>query len=285
MEVLHELIFPNEDLPFKMFLFEGENGNYYRDKHWHRSVEIFAVLEGQLDFYIGEENTRLESGEFIIVNSNEIHSIRAQKRNKTVVLQIPNRILEVYENEEGILCFSHRGEEKDTCVMGLIAQMYQIYTERAEGYELMVQSLYYQLLYTMIIWYKKKDVSQEFIRARKGLDRLSKITTYIKENYQSDLSLEQLASRFGYSAAYLSRMFHRYAGINYKTYLSDVRLEKAFADLVHSEKEIGEIAVNHGFPDDRAFAKVFRKKYGCVPSSYRKTMKGQKSEPGKTSFR
>ena len=34
----HELIVPNEDLPFKMFLFEGSQGNYFRDKHWHRSI-------------------------------------------------------------------------------------------------------------------------------------------------------------------------------------------------------------------------------------------------------
>lgn len=55
MEVTHELIVPNEDLPFKMFLFEGKNGNYFRDKHWHRSVEIFAVFDGNLEFYIDEK--------------------------------------------------------------------------------------------------------------------------------------------------------------------------------------------------------------------------------------
>ena len=28
MEFQHELIIPNEGLPFKLFLFEGRNGNY-----------------------------------------------------------------------------------------------------------------------------------------------------------------------------------------------------------------------------------------------------------------
>ena len=60
----HELIVPNEDLPFKMFLFEGSQGNYFRDKHWHRSIEIFAVYEGGLTFYINEEKHLLEAGEF-----------------------------------------------------------------------------------------------------------------------------------------------------------------------------------------------------------------------------
>ena len=47
----HEIILPNEDLSFKMFLFEGKNGNYVRGKHWHRSIEIFAIFEGSLRFF------------------------------------------------------------------------------------------------------------------------------------------------------------------------------------------------------------------------------------------
>ena len=43
-QIQHELIMPNEDLPFKMFIFEGREGNYIREKHWHRSIEIFAVF-------------------------------------------------------------------------------------------------------------------------------------------------------------------------------------------------------------------------------------------------
>ena len=55
MKFNHELVIPNEDLPFKMFQFEGKEGNYFRDKHWHQSVEIFAVFEGALTFYLNDE--------------------------------------------------------------------------------------------------------------------------------------------------------------------------------------------------------------------------------------
>ena len=40
MDFSHELVVPNRDLPFKLFLFEGKNGGYFREKHWHRSVEV-----------------------------------------------------------------------------------------------------------------------------------------------------------------------------------------------------------------------------------------------------
>ena len=55
MEFQHELIIPSEGLPFKIFLFEGGHGNYEREKHWHTSIEIFAVLKGRLTFFLNEE--------------------------------------------------------------------------------------------------------------------------------------------------------------------------------------------------------------------------------------
>ena len=90
MEFSHELVLPNEDLPFRMFLFEGKDGNYVREKHWHRSIEMFVVLEGKLDFYINEEDIHLDEKSFVIVNSNELHSISAPFPNKTIVLQMPH---------------------------------------------------------------------------------------------------------------------------------------------------------------------------------------------------
>ena len=67
----HEVIVPDRGLPFKLFLFEGGGGKYIREKHWHRSIEIFAVRQGQLDFFLNEKKYVLAAGEFVLVNSNE----------------------------------------------------------------------------------------------------------------------------------------------------------------------------------------------------------------------
>ncbi len=102
MEFQHELIIPNEGLPFKIFLFEGRHGNYEREKHWHTSIEIFAVLKGRLTFFLNEEEYPLEAGGLIIINSDEIHSIHAPRKNETVVLQIPLKQFEKYFTASGL---------------------------------------------------------------------------------------------------------------------------------------------------------------------------------------
>jgi AraC-like DNA-binding protein len=47
---------------------------------------------------------------------------------------------------------------------------------------------------------------------------------------------------------------------------------------MNTDHEIGKIAMNHGFPDSRAFSKAFKKRYGSLPSTYRKKIKGGSEE-------
>ncbi|MCI6120261.1 AraC family transcriptional regulator [Blautia obeum] len=274
MEYTHEIIMPNDDIPFKMFLFEGKDGNYVRQKHWHRSVEIFALFEGELEFYINEIRYPLQPGEFMLVNSNEIHSILSPKKNQTVVLQIPLATFEKYYTDERFIYFSHSSRLQDEEVMRLIREMYLAYQEKKCGYELKVQSQFYMLVYLLVTKYRKTEVNEDLIRHNKNLNKLSAITSYMKENYKKELSLESLAKTFGYSPTYLSRMFQKYAKTNYKTCLDNIRLEHAAKDLMNTEITIGEIAFNNGFANSKAFAKVFQAKYGMLPSEFRKCKMG-----------
>lgn len=272
MDFSHELIIPNQDLPFKLFIFEGKDGNYVREKHWHRSIEIFAVFEGELTFLLNEKKYPLHVGEFILVNSNEVHSVFSPKPNKTVVLQIPLSVFERYFTDEQFILFSHSPREQDKQFMSILDELYQTYTLQRTGYDYKAQSQFYMLLYLLVSKYRKTDVNPDVVRHNRKLRRLSAITTYISDNYTKEMSLENLAKIFGYSPTYLSRMFQKYASTNYKTYLLSIRIEYAFRDLVNTENTISDIAVSNGFPNSKAFSKAFQKKYGMLPSEYRKRL-------------
>ena len=271
-----ELIIPNEGFPFKLFQFEGKDGHYVREKHWHRSIEIFAVFEGTLAFFINEEEYPLGSGEFILLNSNEIHSISSPEANRTIVLQIPMNVLRNVETGEGLILFTHSPQRQDSKIMELIGSMYQELQERGSEYEWKVQSDFFMLVYLLLTKYRKREILPEEIRHYRKLNRLSTITDYIRENYTKELSLEMVADRFGYSPSYLSRMFRKYAQTNYKTYLQNVRIEYGFQELANTDHTIGEIALNNGFPNQKAFTREFKKKYGILPSEYRRGQKNAK---------
>jgi AraC-like DNA-binding protein/quercetin dioxygenase-like cupin family protein len=266
----HEVIVPNRGLPFKLFLFEGKDGKYIRDKHWHRSVEIFAVKDGSLNFFLNEKKYHLQAGDFVLVNSNEVHSIYAPDPNETIVLQIPLGSFAGYYTEEQFIWFSHSEKSDDERIFSLLNEMYEQNTECRMGYELQMLSCFYQLEYLLVTRYRKLEVHEELLKNTKQLKRLGVITGYLKEHYTEDISLEKLAGIFGYSPSYLSRMFQKYAKINYKDYLQSVRFEHAVKELEETEHQIGDIALNHGFPNSKAFSNLMRKKYGYLPNEYRK---------------
>lgn len=175
MEYSHEFIMPNDDIPFKMFVFEGKDGNYVREKHWHRSVEIFALFEGELRFFLNEKEYPLKPGEFMLVNSNEIHSIQSPKANRTIVLQIPLVTFENYYTEERFIYFSHSSRLQDEEVMRLIEDMYETYARRDCGYELKVLGQFYLLVYLLVTKYREMEVSMDLVRQNKKLNKLSAI--------------------------------------------------------------------------------------------------------------
>lgn len=269
MNYSHELIVPEEGFPFKLFLFEGKDGNYYRDRHWHRSVEIFAVCEGELGFHIDDRLWLLQPGEFMIVNSNEIHAVDSPLPNRTVVLQIPVKLFEDYFTGEQFIWFTHEPGTRDERFMELVKELYRIYEEKPCGYDMKMRCIFYNIMYYLVKDYRLTETDQESVRRNRSMTRLSSITAYMKENYTGDLSLEEVAKVFGYSPAYLSRMFRKYAGVSFKEHVQSIRLGYAVKDLESGRYSITETAMRNGFSGSKAFARALRKKYGMLPSEYK----------------
>lgn len=273
MRFSHELIVPEEGLPFKLFLFEGRDGNYFREKHWHRSVEIFAVCRGDLGFFIDDKQWHLSADQFMIVNSNEVHAIDSPMPNETIVLQIPLKMFEEYFTVEQFIWFTHEPGKKDDRFMELLKELYRVYTERQIGYNLKVKSIFYNIMYLLIKEYRLTQIDQDSVRKNRNLSRLSTITAYMKENYAGEMTLEAVARIFGYSPAYLSRMFQKYAGITFKSYLQSIRLRYALKDLESGKYSITETALRNGFSGSKGLARAFQKTYGMLPSEYREKTK------------
>lgn len=271
-QIEHEIVIPDEGFSFKIFMFEGKNGHYFRSQHWHRSLEIFAVFKGNLSFYINDKPYPLHSGEMILINSNEIHSISSPEPNTTLVLQIPYSLFQKYVERDQMVLFAHSlGSDRE--LLRLIWEIYQCIRSQRDGEEWRAQSYFSQIMYCLITRYREKKITEEDLRQYRRLDRLSDITAYMSQHYDEELSLSSVAEKFGYSPAYLSRMFRKYGKANYKTCLQTIRLEQAFRELKEGKKTIGEIAMDNGFPNSKAFAREFEKKYGLLPSKYKKDKK------------
>lgn len=285
MNYEHEVVVPGKGMPFKIDRFEGDMGNYIRKPHWHNSIEIFAIYSGYLDFIYTDRTQRVETGDFIIINSNEVHSVKADKENDALYLQIPITEFKNYLNVDKYIFFEKdfKTENQDDCdksnsdirMLENMQRIYKLMGTDEDGHEYQMLSAYYEIMYDMVNVYRQTKPNEIMYKSAKAMLRLSPVTDYIKVHYAEEISLKSLSEEFGYTVEHLSRMFQRYAGINYKSYISEIRLDHAIELLDRGDTTISEAAFEVGFSDSRSLAKVFEKRYGMLPSEY---LKNQKSD-------
>jgi xylan 1,4-beta-xylosidase len=85
--------------------------------------------------------------------------------------------------------------------------------------------------------------------------------------------LDDVAKSQNLSPNYLASFFKNHIGMTYLNYLNSIRLESARKDLISTELFITDIALNNGFPNVKAFNKVFKETYNATPNLYRSERK------------
>ena len=87
---------------------------------------------------------------------------------------------------------------------------------------------------------------------------IRKSISFIEENYQKNITLQDVADYVSISKNYLSMLFKQETGINFVTYLNSYRIEKAKQLLTTTNMKIYEIAESIGFYSPYYFSKVFK---------------------------
>lgn len=93
---------------------------------------------------------------------------------------------------------------------------------------------------------------------------------FIDENYTHyDLSLDMVARELHITAAYLCRLIKQQTGMNYKEYLTRMRMEEAKKLLQDKNANIAEVCEKTGYTNVSHFIKTFQKYEGTTPAKYR----------------
>lgn len=107
-----------------------------------------------------------------------------------------------------------------------------------------------------------------------------KIQQYIHENYNTILSMQDVAQAMNYSDTHFCRLFKQCFHVNFSVYLNEYRIEQAKKLLIYSNKTVKEISIACGYRDTSYFIRVFKRFTGATPSDFRiyeQTMTAKKS--------
>ena len=106
--------------------------------------------------------------------------------------------------------------------------------------------------------------------------RVQKVEEYINEHYNADIRLQTLADIVGMTPTAFSRFFKLRTGKTISEYIIDIRLGIASRKLVDTTMSIAEICYDCGFNNVSNFNRIFKRKKGVSPKSFRENYRKHK---------
>lgn len=99
---------------------------------------------------------------------------------------------------------------------------------------------------------------------------ITAIEKYIEKNFMDpSMGLNKISDEFQISESYFSHMFKEKTGVNFSTYLENIRMSEAARMIKETDISLNELYISVGYNNANTFRRAFKKIYGVTPSSMR----------------
>lgn len=263
------------DFPIELYYVDSSYPRYQMPLHWHLEYELILVLSGKFLLTIDGKQCLLESGDCAWISDGAVHG--GEPENciyECVVFDLAALLRDTPLCTKSAKEFlthssSYTGKLKKNSESALLAdKIFEAMEKEQNGYEWVTIGLLWQLMGNML---KKQNTdSSDYSHSRQQISKLKAVLTYIRENYESQVTLNELAKIAGMSPRYFCRAFYAMTGKTPIAYLNYYRIECAGEFLKLTDKTVTEIAISCGFNDMSYFSKQFKRYKNLTPLQYRK---------------
>lgn len=263
----------SNQLPLDFAIIEKNNMN--TNIEWHETPEILLVLDGTLHVKVSIQNYVLHSYDVLIINPFTPHELLQMDGivlSFLLDLSSYKNVLQAdYTNTFSCNSSTDSKKEYYKPLIMLLLSLADIYTNNSANpyIPLLLSGKINQLSYELLTNYADFDSSTQTSDSH-GLHHLQAILTDIKEHYSTNLTLTELAARHYLTQPYISNLFKKYLNESFTTYITELRLKKAYQLLLTSDYNIDTLSDMSGFANTRSFGKYFKESYGESPANFRK---------------
>lgn len=133
-----------------------------------------------------------------------------------------------------------------------------------------IRQLHEILIKSLSSLYSRNDQNASILSSR-----IAHAVSFVEAHYMDDLSLVSVARDLHINPEYLSRTFKQQVGINFSTYLNNIRLQHALELLKQTDYRVAEIAARTGFQSPAYFSKCFKAAFGLSPQQWKASKSGE----------
>ncbi len=274
----------NEQFPFLVSyqkLSEYESGSFMW--HWHPEIEITYVQKGTMCYKVNHMVYHLKEGDIVFNNSGALHSgtMENQKDCAYIPVTFDSRLIYgffqstvnskyvdpvIQDSMLPAICID-QSEPWHKPFREYLLRIIDLDEKKPDFYELDI-TICLQSMWRLLL----EHITYEPQASRENsleYDRIKKILSYIEENYQNKITLNDIAGHIHLCESECTRLFKRHMNTTLFAFLQEYRIERSL-ELLRADQPVSAVADKAGFSDPNYYSKVFAKIKGCSPREYRK---------------
>lgn len=266
------------NFPVAFYYIDKTHPRYIMRAHWHSDIEIIRILEGEFKITLNNKTYNAKKDDVIFVNPETVHHGTPKDCIYECIVFQPGIL---YTNTEtcksfiecvvnGSYLIDEFHKSKNSLLTGYTNELFEAFSKKTSGYMFRVIASFYnffaQVLDNHLFSIKETDKEVVF---DKNIHKIKKILQYIRENFDKQISLEDMADKAEMSVKYFGTYFKNMTGKTPFDYLNEYRVEKAARKLLNTDLRVTDIAYSCGFNDLSYFIKTFKKINKIPPGKYR----------------
>jgi len=287
VEITPGHIFFDDLLPYFVNRVEESYELHY---HEHEFTEICYVAEGSGFHYIEDETIQVARGDLFILPLGTSHVFRPRGVHGHAPLVVYNFIYIAERAARVLQGFPDLAPAADTLQLlnlapgrtnwrhiqdasgafhALFANAYQEFRMRQIGYLPRLHALFVMLL-TEIDRQLRKPSPTPTQGDAYARQQMEETLSHIRRSYVCGITAGQAALAAQMSVRHFHRTFIKATGFTFNQYIQNLRIERGCELLRSTRMTVAEIAEAVGYQDKGYFQKLFKRKTGQSPRSYRR---------------
>lgn len=270
---IHENI--NDDLRLRLFFNVIDGTNQQIPVHWHDHLELLFLKKGRLTASIYEATYDLLPGDIMLVNPRDPHFTVMHGDCCYYLLQIASQHLELITPDWNLLHFQEyipQSDESDSLSQALTAifnELFRLNESKGNDYRLLFLIQTYQMLHLLSTRCSSLLSAKNRGQVDRDLSRIEQSIHYVRHNFRDPISLQEVSSLLALTPEYFCRLFKKYTGQTFVTYVSQVRMLHFYQDLLQTDESITYLLDKNGITNYKGFMREFKEAYGATPHKLR----------------
>ena len=254
--------------------------------HLHSFIEFVYITEGTLEQGIGQELHHMEKGDLAVIFPGQIqHSQVFDAENSTCIDLIvsPSYVTNFNVTLTHKIPFSPVIKKEclhEDILYSLNALCNELINKNqtntgnfdSQNSDQEHNKIIFQSYVNLLLSRALPNMTLEERNDREDDDLITRVISYIAENFTESMTLTSMAKDLYVSQFTLSRIFSGTFHTNFNKYLNETRLNYAASLLRYTDQTITEIYENSGFESQRTFNRAFSEKFRMSPREYRKSL-------------